>query len=658
METLSPVRGRWLIRVAVALVAAASLLMLGITLAGGNLTDALDDLVTILLALGVVAALAGWAHERRAGAARAALEEQRRGSLDERARELEDAARASDARSEHLERRLRQQHEALRHERQLRVRIERARQAEREWARELREQVLRMYRSSGSTDDVHELVLEVATRLSQAERGLLLSKRDTDGDGLLDLVCHIGFRNDPADSSVAQRFAERVFERDEIVREDAPGGGVSPADEEIDSLVAIPVYMNDGFEGVVVCVNRPGGFEELDDDVLLALGDHAGAVLENHRLQGRVRSSYLAVVGILADAVESTDPFVDAHAIAVSHYVERIGRRLDFDPAGREQLLFTGLLRDVGKLGISERILLKPGRLTPDERNLIELHPEIGARIVERVPGLSGLAPGIRHHHERWDGQGYPDGLLGDEIPVEARVVALVDCFSALISTRPYRQRLTPQEACVEIERCAGHQFDPEIAALFVEEVRRQPPEPVYTEPLAVGSPALAAAEEALAMGRLGAASAAASDNVTLLHSHRYLQEAAAREAQRSARTGRPFAIALVELSELSMINRREGYAAGDMALQAVARVVERTMAAEPATIGRYSGRRLALVFPGAGHTGPLDRGTQIVEQLEELELAGPRVRLGVAHWQPGDQGEDVFARARVALESTPAVTQ
>lgn len=112
METLSPVRARWLIRVAVALVGAAGLLMLGFTLAGGNLTDALDDLVTILLAVGVVAALAGWAHERRSDAARAALEEQRRGSMDERARELEDAARASDARSEHLERRLREQREA------------------------------------------------------------------------------------------------------------------------------------------------------------------------------------------------------------------------------------------------------------------------------------------------------------------------------------------------------------------------------------------------------------------------------------------------------------------------------------------------------------------------------------------------------------------
>jgi diguanylate cyclase (GGDEF)-like protein len=658
MGTLSTGTARTLIRVAAALVAAAALLVLGIALAGGDLTNALDDLVTILLAVAVVAALAGWTHERRSAAARAALDERRRGRMDERARGLEEAARAGDDRGELLERQLREQREALRHEQHLRLRIERARQAEREWTRELREQVLRMYRSSGATGDLHELVLEVATRLSQAECGLLLSKRDADGDGRLDLVCHTGFRNNPADSAVAQRFAERVLERDEVVREDAPGDGESAADKEIDSLVAIPVYMNDGFEGVVVCANRPGGFEELDDDVLLALGDHAGAVLENHRLQGRVRSSYLAVVGILSDAVESTDLFVDSHSTAVTNYAERVARQLDFDPARREQLLFTALLRDVGKLGISERVLLKPGPLTPDERRAIELHPEIGARIVERVPGLASLAPGIRHHHERWDGQGYPDGLRGEEIPVDARLVALVDCFSALISTRAYRQRLTPEEACVEIERCSGSQFDPELAARFVEEVRGQPPEPAYIGPQAAGSPALLAPpEEALATGRLGATSAAASDNVTLLHSHRFLQEVAAREAQRSARNRRPFAVAMVELSELSTINRQESYAAGDMALQAAARALERTMAGASVTIGRYSGRRLAVVLPGAGDTDTGGRGAQMVEQLEQLERSGPRVRVGVAYWQPGDQGEDVFARARLALEATPAVT-
>ena len=308
-----------LIRVSAALLGAAGLLVLGIALGGGDLTDALDDLVTILLALAAVVALVGWAHERRSAATRAALDEQRRGRMYEHTRALEETARANDERGELLKRQLREQREALRHEQRLRLRVERARQAEREWARELREQVLRTYRSGAGSGDLHELVLEVATRLSQAECGLLLSKRDADGDGRLDLVCHRGFRNDPTDSSVAQRFAEAVLERDEVVREDAPGEGVSAADAEIKSLVAIPVFMNDGFEGVVVCANRPGGFEEFDDDVLLALGDHAGAVLENHRLQGRVRSSYLSVVGMFADAVEGTDPLSDPHATALRH---------------------------------------------------------------------------------------------------------------------------------------------------------------------------------------------------------------------------------------------------------------------------------------------------------------------------------------------------
>jgi GGDEF domain-containing protein len=110
----------------------------------------------------------------------------------------------------------------------------------------------------------------------------------------------------------------------------------------------------------------------------------------------------------------------------------------------------------------------------------------------------------------------------------------------------------------------------------------------------------------------------------------------------------------MVELSELSTINRQESHAAGDMALQAAAGALERTMAGASATIGRYSGCRLAVVLPGAGDTDAGGRGAQMVEQLER---SGPRVRLGVAHWQPGDQGEDVFARARLALEATPAVT-
>jgi HD-GYP domain-containing protein (c-di-GMP phosphodiesterase class II) len=634
MRALSPGTERALVGVAVALAGVAAVMVL----VGGP-----GALVVIVLAAAVVAAIAAWARERREASTRTALEQQRRGQMDERARASEQG----------LRRQLDEQRESLRRERQLRVRTERARQAEREWARELREQVLRAYRGGQGSGDLHELVLEVAMRLSGARCGLLLSKSDRDGDGRLDLVCHIGFRNDPTRSSVAQRFAEKVLERDEIVREDSPGDGMSAADDEIESLVAVPVYMNDGFEGVVICANRRGGFEEIDDDVLLALGDHAGAVLENHRLQGRVRSSYLAVVGILADAMASTDLFFDANAAEVSDCAERVARRLGLEPSRREQILFAALLRDVGKLGISERVLLKPGRLTADERATVELHPEISARIVERVPGLAGLAPAIRHHHERWDGQGYPDGLRGEDIPLDARVVAVVDCVCALISTRPYRQALPLGEACAELERCAGTQFDAEIVSLFVDELQRLAPHLSDDRP-AAPLPALVPAEEVLDAGRLGISSAAASDNVTLLHSHRHLFEVAAREAERSARSHQPFAVAIAELSELSMINLREGYAAGDLALQAAARLLERAAAGESATIGRYSGRRLALLLTGPDAP---DRAAKLAADLERPDPAGPRLRLGVAAWEPGDRGEDVFARARLAVEAAAAAT-
>ena len=374
-------------------------------------------------------------------------------------------------------------------------------------------------------------------------------------------------------------------------------------------------------------------------------------MLENHRLQGRVRSSYLAVVGMLADAVESQDPFVESHSTEVSNYIERVARRLGLDAATREQVVFTGLLRDGGReagdqrAGAAEAGPPHPGRAEGHRAAPGHRRTHRGAR-----PRAGRAVRGIRHHHERWDGHGYPDGLaVGEEIPVEARLVAVADSFGALISSRPYREQVAPAEACAEIERCSGSQFDPAIAALFVEEVRRQPPDAGSGERRLATVPA----EEVLAAARLGAASAAASDNVTLLHSHRHLQEVAAREAKRAGRSHQPFAVAILELSELATINRREGYAAGDMALQTAARALERAVAGEQSTVGRYSGRRLAVVLPRTGHSA----AEHEARLEEELKRCGTRVRVGVGLWEEGDCGEDVFARARLALEATPTAT-
>ena len=593
--------------------------------------------LSLFFAIAAAVGFSAWLHERRKALRRAALEEKRRGEMAERERSQTEDLRKKLTAEQHL-----------------RLRSERARRAEREWTRELREQVLNMYRSRGAGGNLQELVLQVSIALSGAEKGLLLSQRDQDGDGKLDLVCHLGFDRDPSDSGVAQRFAERVIEREEIVREDQPGDGSARVDEEIDTLVAVPVYIRDDFHGVVVCANRPGGFEELDDDVLLALGDHAGAVLENHSLHGRLRASYLAVVRVMADAIEAKDPFARAGSDEVSAAIEAVVRRLGLDHQATERLVFAGLLRDVGKLGISDRVLLKPGPLNADERKIAQLHPLIGARIVERIPGLAELSPDIRHHHERWDGGGYPGALASDAIPLGARVLAVADAYTAMTTTRPYRRVVTREEACREIERCAGSQFDPEVARLFAEEIRRAPDGRPDDGSLAEALDVTAVqAHRERGEPLLGHGSVASTDHVTLLYSHRHLHEVAEAEAARAQRHQRPFAVVIAELPNLAEINRREGYAAGDRALTELARAIEGCLAGVPSTAGRFSGRRLAVVLPGAGQ----QRATAVAERIERsFDGSGPVPRTAVAVWQHGDHGSEVLGRARRALSAGTAL--
>jgi diguanylate cyclase (GGDEF)-like protein len=649
---------RSLLYAAAAVFAASTVFMLVLGISGGDLFDALDDVLPYGFAAAGLLAIAASAQARRASASRmeATLQEQR--ESEDRVGDLEQSLSDSDAKRRKLEARLREQQEALRHEQHTRLRVERARQAEREWASELREQVLALHRRQGAigdTDDIRELVLRIAIELVGAEKGLLLSRGDRDRDGRLDLDTHRGFEHDPADSDVAQRFAERVLERDEIVREDEPGMGNSPADGEIHCLVAVPVYITDNFEGVVVCANRPGGFEELDDDVLLALGDHAGAVLENTRLHGQLRSTYLAVIGMLSDSIATKDPFGATYSRQISSYVEAVGKRLGLGAREREQLMFAALLRDIGKLGISERVLLKPGPLSSEEWDVVRLHPQIGCRIVERVPGLNRLGPAIRHHQERWDGSGYPSQLAGAEIPFSARIVGVAAAFSAMVEGRPYRPSLSVEAACREVVRCAGTQFDPEVAEIFVEEVHHRPLQDSDEHPVtqALDEPAVQARrqrdEPLLGHGPVGA-----TDNVTLLYSHRYLLESAEFEAERARRHARPFAVVMVELCDLPEINRREGYAAGDAALYEVGRALEEAIGTTPAIPGRYSGRRLAAIVPKSGQS----TATAVVDQmLRRLDGTGPVVRAAVAVWQHGDRGEAVLSKARLTLERGAATT-
>ncbi len=520
--------------------------------------------------------------------------------------------------------------------------------AEHDWNRELRRRIAGLQHERGvlgDTSDTRELVLEVAIDLLGAEKGLLISREDLDGDGDLDMVVAHGFQHDPEHSQVVQRFAQKVISSDETVREDSVSDGTSPADAEIENLVAIPIYIRDRFSGAVIACNKPGGFGDEEDEVLLALGDHAGAVLQNAQLHGLLRGSYLKTVAMLTDAVQAKDPFLRGHSDEVAKLVANVADRLGVEPERREQMLFGSLLHDVGKIGITERILLKPAALTPQEREVIEMHPRIGHRLVEQVPALRPIALGVLHHHERWDGKGYPSGLSSENIPLEARIIAVADTFSAMTSDRPYREKVSAEEACLELERCAGTQFDPDVVRAFVNEVRRTPEEArKLEEEESISGFEVGMDGEPL----LGFGSYALVDNLTLLSSHRHLHEVAEAEARRASVRDRPFALMLCKLTDVDQINRERGYGEGDAAIQRAARIVEAAAGRSGGTAARYGGACIALLVPGASE----EIVERIAEELTHDFADGPSARVVTSIWREGDGGEDVIDRALRRLQA------
>ena len=148
------------------------------------------------------------------------------------------------------------------------------------------------------------------------------------------------------------------------------------------------------------------------------------------------------------------------------------------------QMKIAGLIHDIGKIGVDETILNKPGSLSTDERASIEKHPEIGWRLLSSTNEFSELARFVLHHHERWDGCGYPNGLKGEEIHIEARIIAVADAYDAMTSQRSYREALSKKEAIKELKKCSGTQFDPEIVEIFVHRIlEKQDSESLVCEP-------------------------------------------------------------------------------------------------------------------------------------------------------------------------------
>jgi diguanylate cyclase (GGDEF)-like protein/putative nucleotidyltransferase with HDIG domain len=185
---------------------------------------------------------------------------------------------------------------------------------------------------------------------------------------------------------------------------------------------------------------------------------------------GPDRAARFRAAASLARAVDARDVYTGSHSQRVAELAARTARRLGLPDEEVELTRLAGSLHDLGKLAIPEEILRKPGPLTEPERIVLERHPQIGFRMLESL-GVDPVADWVLHHHERWDGSGYPDGLSGELIPLGARIIFVADAYDAMISERVYRRRVSPEEAIAELDRCAGTQFDPNVVAALAEEL-------------------------------------------------------------------------------------------------------------------------------------------------------------------------------------------
>ncbi len=237
------------------------------------------------------------------------------------------------------------------------------------------------------------------------------------------------------------------------------------------SCVSVPLTLADGralglFVGYARRTDRPG---ESALGQAAAAGSAIALGLDRLRAESDLAARYQAVVVALTAALDTRDDYTGPHSTSTSTLAQRVGSRLGMTDAELEVVSQVAVLHDVGKLGISTQVLLKPGPLAPDELALMREHPLIGERILSGIPGLGAVAAAIRCEHERWDGLGYPDGVAGEEIPLASRIVFACDAWHAMTSDRPYRSAISSVEALAELRKGAGRQFDPRVAQTLLE---------------------------------------------------------------------------------------------------------------------------------------------------------------------------------------------
>jgi HD-GYP domain-containing protein (c-di-GMP phosphodiesterase class II) len=331
-------------------------------------------------------------------------------------------------------------------------------------------------------EEFYQTVLESAGDLIHSPRGSLMVFDEAAGD--LKIVASKNISPDLLETTSikpGEGIAGRAFQTGETIFVTDPGQNTQYKDfagkeEQKDPFIAIPLKVKDKPFGVLnLHLSREKeSFTDYDLKFLTLLAGEAAVTLENIKLYESIENFYLEMVQTLARVIDAKDAYTGDHAGRARQKARQLAETLDMPEQMVRYVEYAALLHDIGKIGIDGSILAKPGRLTPEEYEEIKKHPAIGYQILSPIHFLGPVAQMVLYHQEWYNGMGYPEGLKGEEIPLGARIVAIIDAWDAMMSDRPYRKALSREYAESELTKGADRQFDPKVVKAFLQLENRQ----------------------------------------------------------------------------------------------------------------------------------------------------------------------------------------
>ncbi|MHB1698401.1 MAG: HD domain-containing phosphohydrolase [bacterium] len=324
--------------------------------------------------------------------------------------------------------------------------------------------------------DFNDMAMLTSTQISEllnADSILIILKNEN--TGLLEVVFKFGADAakyaplKPEDAIIPERVI--LSGRAEIVNDlstDVELARILP--RRTGSVLCAPLRIQNRITGAIYLIKEnPIAYTSENLKLLMVFSSQVAAFIENGKLLQNLQETFISTVYTLAETIEMRDNYTGNHTRRVMDYSLAIGGNLGISGEELETLKLSSILHDIGKIGISDSVLLKPGKLTDEEFEIIKSHTLLGEKILKNIKQLNHIIPGVKYHHERYDGKGYPEGLGGGDIDLMAKIIAVADTFDAMTTDRPYRKGLSYDAAFSELKKCSGTQFDPAIVDAFIE---------------------------------------------------------------------------------------------------------------------------------------------------------------------------------------------